>query len=293
MRPLQVPRAHKRHNARSSFFNMLFLTTIPGHALVDTAAGRPIIGKSAIRDLEKRLQSVGFKCVRVPKSYWTETQTSGVGGSAGIIERVLVPCVVLGFVGVIEFAVLGNDVPPLIPCYLLKHIRAVIYLENMQARSARGTQKLHEYASGHVSVDITTLNASDRFEVPESLLSLYPFVSRDSFSIKDSVDSSSHHCSIAQHDAQPTYAYECSPLARGRVLLPSSVVLQNIEGKAASVVASVDDHMQTSATVKQESCLCLSSPFIVAMFQLSVLAAVIVAVQLSVIAAVTATPMIV
>ena len=81
-------------------------------ALIDTGAGRAILGQSALGKMSEALKRVGLRPVWIPRQHQASTpKARGVGGAAVVIGTVLVPVVVVGVSGVVEFIVLQEDAP--------------------------------------------------------------------------------------------------------------------------------------------------------------------------------------
>ena len=80
-----------------------------GFVLVDTAAAQALIGESALRSLERQLDSFGMQVAtldakRLPMS-------AGVGGCGKVTKMVLVFVCSGDKSGIIEFVVLEQDIP--------------------------------------------------------------------------------------------------------------------------------------------------------------------------------------
>jgi hypothetical protein len=89
----------------------------PRHALLDTGAGRAIVGRAAIEQIEKELAESGLRILWIPpKHYVEQPKAQGVGGMAKVCGVALVPMRIGRCSGVVEFVVLQDCTPPQLPC---------------------------------------------------------------------------------------------------------------------------------------------------------------------------------
>lgn len=91
-----------------SFMTLLALP--PGHAIIDPGASQDLIGLKAYEALERRLQEVGLKPIKLSER---PQAASGVGGEAKPLFSSLVPIVLGKQPGVIKLTVLDQDIPQL------------------------------------------------------------------------------------------------------------------------------------------------------------------------------------
>ena len=163
----------KQNGAIDALQNLVTFVT-PGHGLLDTGAGKAIIGRIALKALGHRLQKAGLAYVWVPRSWWSHVpKASGVGGSGTVIGIALVPITIAGRQGVVEFTVLEEDVPPLIPNALLCSLSAVIDLSSSTLRIGSSVQPLTVFPSKHVAVPMVP-SRRVVFTVPRVVLDRYP-----------------------------------------------------------------------------------------------------------------------
>ena len=108
---------------------LTFLALRGGSALADTAAGQAILGLQALSTWEERLRLAGLRAIRVRRSL---PRAHGIGGDGKVQEVALILVVLSGsggsHNGVIEFVVLDQDVPPLLPVDLLEQLGSSICL---------------------------------------------------------------------------------------------------------------------------------------------------------------------
>ena len=114
--------AEVRDNPRG----MSFFCIQSGMAVVDTAAGQPLMGYESMSELREGLNEKGFDLVYVEKSDLPTAQ--GVGGSSRPLGVAFVPVSIGGIEGIVEFVVIQEKIPPLLPIGLLQDFKAVIDL---------------------------------------------------------------------------------------------------------------------------------------------------------------------
>ena len=94
--------------------------------MVDTAAGQPLMGYESMSELREGLNEKGFDLVYVEKSDLPTAQ--GAGGSSRPLGVASVPGSIGGIEGIMQFVVIPEKTPPLLPIGLLKDFKAVIDL---------------------------------------------------------------------------------------------------------------------------------------------------------------------
>ena len=82
----------------------------PGHLIVDSAAGQALIGEAACVEWEQKLSTVGLRGVRVHSNMVTP---KGVGGTAHPTRSMMVPTMIDGLSGVLQYTVVKEDIPGL------------------------------------------------------------------------------------------------------------------------------------------------------------------------------------
>eukprot|EP00929_Paragymnodinium_shiwhaense_P051479 TRINITY_DN25898_c0_g1_i6.p1 TRINITY_DN25898_c0_g1~~TRINITY_DN25898_c0_g1_i6.p1 ORF type:complete len:645 (+),score=91.04 TRINITY_DN25898_c0_g1_i6:1624-3558(+) len=156
-----------------------FLSVEPGLALVDTAAGQAIMGIQSFEKHRARLHVLGLRPLErigapLPKSF-------GIGGKGTVLKLVLVPIGIQGKHGVVEFVILEQDVPPLLPVGLLEMVGADILLSRnvIKFRGLQVAADLRVEPSKHRSMRIDEFDAPFRLSEPQ--LAAWPGVKVDSF----------------------------------------------------------------------------------------------------------------
>ena len=120
----------------------------PGHLIVDSAAGQALIGEAACVKWEQKLSSVGLCGVRVHCKMMTP---KGVGGTAHPTRSMMMPTMIDGLPGVLQYTVVEEDIPGLLPLGFqekqgaminlrtnklhLPHLRAVVPVHRTQGRA--------------------------------------------------------------------------------------------------------------------------------------------------------------
>ena len=103
----------------------------PGHLIVDIAAGQALIGKAACVKWEHKLSSAGLCGVRVHCNMMTP---KGVRGAAHPTRSMMMPTMIDGLPGVLQYTVVEEDIPELLPLSFQEKQGAMINLR---------TNKLH------------------------------------------------------------------------------------------------------------------------------------------------------
>ena len=142
------------------------LTTNPSMAVVDTAAQDGLIGSLALARLKEQLSALGLQVV------WTGRQAKahGVGGAAKVLGIVAIPLGIAKSSGVLEATVVEGEVPLLLPVKLLKHLQAVIDVDELHLFFRRLGRSVPLFAlpSGHVAVEILDFG-KDGFVCPSDM----------------------------------------------------------------------------------------------------------------------------
>ena len=103
----------------------------PGHLILDSAAGQALIGEAACVEWEQKLSTVGLRGVRVNSKMMTP---KGVGGTAHPTRSMMMPTMIDGLSGVLQYTVVKEDIPGLLPLSFQEKQGAMINLR---------TNKLH------------------------------------------------------------------------------------------------------------------------------------------------------
>jgi len=168
--------AEVRDNPRG----MSFFCIQSGMAVVDAAAGRPLMGHESMSELREGLNEKGFDFVYVEKSDLPTAR--GVGGSSRPLGVAFVPVSIGGIEGIVEFVVIQEKIAPLLPIGLLKGFKAAIDLgeEKMSVvkDEQRGTAALVELPTGHQAVSIIA-DDPDEFSFPEGFLESFQYSPSD------------------------------------------------------------------------------------------------------------------
>ena len=164
-----------------SLDNLSLLTLASGDAIVDTGATQDLIGSTAFRALEHRLNEAGLQPIIVDAPC---AAPSGIGGKAAVDKVALVPVSFGGFSGVLQMVVLSADVPPLLSIGFLTFLGALIDLpKNQVVFSKFGLQvPMTVLPSGHRTVPLVEWKGGT-FEVPEQLRRRYG-LEHDAFDLK-------------------------------------------------------------------------------------------------------------
>ena len=161
------------------------MTVRAGTAVVCTAAGQAVVGARQLIEWEHALTHVGLRAIRVDRCL---PQARGVGGDGKVKEVVLLPVGIRGHIGIMEFVVLEQDLPPLLPIGFLGMLGATIHLGSLTGEkvyfSKLGTSSpLDRLRSGHRTIQVDEF-PSGRFATPPSAIGDWPDLTRDSFSVQ-------------------------------------------------------------------------------------------------------------
>ena len=137
----------------------------PGESLADTAAQSVIID---LRPFRKAEEALFYKFGLKPRVIYGNNQAVGIGGKAKVLGKVEMPSGMGGVNGVVKHTVVDSPgVPPLTPVSLLKHVGAVIDLNNntMELKKIGTTTALRILPTGHVAHKLTEF-ASGGWKAP-------------------------------------------------------------------------------------------------------------------------------
>ena len=79
-----------------------------GHLIVDSAAGQALTGEAACVRWEQKLSDAGLRGVRVHCKMMTQ---KGVGGAAHPTRSMMMPTMIDGLRGVLQYTVVEEDIP--------------------------------------------------------------------------------------------------------------------------------------------------------------------------------------
>ena len=107
------------------------LEVLPGHLIVDSAAGQAMIGETACVKWEQKSQSA---CLRGERVHTKMATPKGVGGAAHPTRSMMMPTMIDSLPGVLQYTVVEEDIPGLLP---------LSFQEKQGALISEGTNKLH------------------------------------------------------------------------------------------------------------------------------------------------------
>ena len=139
----------------------------PGHLIVDSAAGQALIGEAACVKWEQKLTSAGLCGVRVHCKMMTQ---KGVGGTAHPTRSMMMPTMIDGLPGVLQYTVVEEDIPGLFPLRSFQEKQgAMISLRTnkLHLPHLRAVVPMHSTPEGHRTIDVTTGLTPVTFRVPE------------------------------------------------------------------------------------------------------------------------------
>ena len=130
------------------------VVTAEHQAPVDTAAQEGLIGRSALLRLLSVLRPHNLRARWLNK----EASARGIGGCARTIGVCELPVGIAGVVGVLETAVIADDVPLLLPVSLLKALGAIVNLpeSKFQLTAVHAETPKSTMASGHLLSQLLT-----------------------------------------------------------------------------------------------------------------------------------------
>ena len=143
----------------------------PGHLIVDSAAGQALIGEAACVEWEQKVSTVGLRGVRVHSKMMTP---KGVGGTAHPTRSMMMPTMIDGLSGVLQYTVVKEDIPGLLPLSFQEKQGAMINLRTnkLHLPHLRAVVPMHRTQGGHRTIDVTMifefnrLIALDVFYIP-------------------------------------------------------------------------------------------------------------------------------
>ena len=140
----------------------------PGHLIVDSAAGQALIGEAACVKWEQKLSDVGLRGVRV---HCKMTTPKGVGGAAHPTRSMMMPTMIDGLPGVLQYTVVEEDIPGLLPLSFQEKQGAMINLRTnkLHLPRLRAVVPMHRTPGGHRTIDVTTGLTPVTFRVPEEI----------------------------------------------------------------------------------------------------------------------------
>ncbi|CAE7368225.1 RE1 [Symbiodinium sp. CCMP2456] len=139
--------------------------------ILDTGATQDLIGTVALKSLEEELGRSGLRVIDVPT---TGTAPSGIGGSAKIVRAVLVPTSPGGIPGVVQFAAIEGNIPPLLSVGLMEHLGTQLDLvsNRIHFRNIGVDAKMVNLPSGHRALPLVQWPGG-RFPVPQTAKAQY------------------------------------------------------------------------------------------------------------------------
>ena len=137
----------------------------PGHLIVDSAAGQALIGKAACVKWEQKLNSAGLCGVQVHCKMMTPI---GVGGTAHPTRSMMMPTMIDGLPGVLQYTVVEEDIPGLLPLSFQEKQGAMINLRTnkLHLPHLRAVVPMHRTQGVHRTIDVTTGLTPVTFRVP-------------------------------------------------------------------------------------------------------------------------------
>ena len=113
----------------------------PGHLIVDSAAGQALIGEAACVRWEQKLSNAGLCGVRVHCKMMTP---KGVGGAAHPTISMMMPTMIDGLPGVLQYTVVEEDTPGLLPLSFQEKQGAMISLRTNKLHSSHTRGPPHD-----------------------------------------------------------------------------------------------------------------------------------------------------
>ena len=112
--------------------NYIGLVITPGTGLVDPGAQSGCMGIDSLKPDEKELAKFGLRVIWLDRN---KCSAHGVGGSATSLGTVLVPAGIAGTNGLLMYAIVDNDVPPLVPILAFDRLGGVINYPNSTVKA--------------------------------------------------------------------------------------------------------------------------------------------------------------
>ena len=135
----------------------------PGHLIVDSAAGQALIGEPACVRWEQKLSDTGLRGVRVHCKMMTP---KGVGGAAHPTRSIIMPTMIDGLLGVLQYTVVEEDIPGLLPQFS----RETGSDDQFAHEQAPSSSRFHaSHTRGHLTMHVTTGLTPVTFRVPEDI----------------------------------------------------------------------------------------------------------------------------
>ena len=152
-----------------------FLFIPSGMAIFDIGATQHIIGLSALQAWRRSLE--------VPT---VSTAPLGIGGAAKVSKTVLVPISLGGIPDLVQFAVIENNVPPLLSVGLLEHLGAQMDLvtNRVHFRRIGVDMKMTNLLTKHRAIPLVQWTG-DQFPIPQTAKEQFN-LEDDAFMKKDS-----------------------------------------------------------------------------------------------------------
>ena len=138
----------------------------PGHLTADSAAGQASIGEAAcVRVGAKVEQCWSLWCTRVHCKMMTP---KGVGGTAHPTRSMMMPTLIDGLPGVLQYTVVEEDIPGLLPLSFQEKQGAIINLRTnkLHLPHLRAVVPMHRTPGVHRAIDVTTGLTPVTFRVP-------------------------------------------------------------------------------------------------------------------------------
>ena len=132
---------------------------------MDSAAGQALIGEAACVKWEQKLSTVGLRGVRVHCKMMTP---KGVGGTAHPTRSMMMPTMIDGLPWVLQYTVVEEDIPGLLPLSFQEKHGAMINLRTnkLHLPHLKAVVPMHRTQGGHRTIDVTTGLTPVTFRVP-------------------------------------------------------------------------------------------------------------------------------
>ena len=155
-----------------------FLLIPSGMAIFDIGATQHIIGLSALQAWRRSLE--------VPTVSTAPLGIGGIGGAAKVSKTVLVPISLGGIPDLLQFAVIENNVPPLLSVGLLEHLETQMDLVTSRVHFRRigVDMKMTNLLTKHRAIPLAQWTG-DQFPVPQTAKEQFN-LEDDAFMKKDS-----------------------------------------------------------------------------------------------------------
>ena len=131
-----------------------------------------MIGEAACVEWEQKLSTVGLRGVRVNSKMMTP---KGVGGTAHPTRSMMMPTMIDGLSGVLQYTVVKEDIPGLLPLSFQEKQGAMINLCTNELHLPRLKAVVHKHrtSGGHRPIDVTTGLTPATFRVLEEIPQQY------------------------------------------------------------------------------------------------------------------------